>query len=45
MLEVELHCRDTIDFFVDFRMSFDLEVLFIVDITRTCLYGDEIKTQ
>jgi hypothetical protein len=43
--EVEIHCSDTLDFFVDFRMSFILDVLFNVDPTRSCLYGDEIKTQ
>jgi hypothetical protein len=42
--EVELHCRDTLEFFVDFRKRFDLHVLFIVDNTMSCLYGDGIKT-
>jgi hypothetical protein len=32
---VELHCRDTLDFFVDIRKSFVLDVLFIVGTTRS----------
>jgi hypothetical protein len=33
--KVELHCRDTLDSFVDIRKSFVLDVLFIVGTTRS----------